>query len=163
MGRPPCGARDDELDLPDGRARCAAGDRASRPVAPRRTVRSALQLALRGVIGAEFDDDELLGACDLLPVADRELAPEQRLLVQLLDVALADLVDRDQRVRAAAQQWFSSDTREAFGLRWVCDHLDLDVSDVRRRLGRLAGGLSARRRSAREAWAGPRRAHARAA
>jgi len=54
----------------------------------------------------------------------------------MLDQAHAD---RDPHVREDALRWFADDLTDAFGVRYVCDHLGLDLADVRGRLDQLAG------------------------
>jgi hypothetical protein len=104
--------------------------------------------------------DEVV-AGDLVPApAEPEIrwTPQVRLLIALLDVACADLADRDPRVRDDARRWFQDDAPAPGGLSFktVADHLGLDVSDVRGRLDELAGGVGARRRGSRAAWRAPR-------
>jgi hypothetical protein len=65
----------------------------------------------------------------------------RRLWLAVLMQACIDLgsanecaVSERPRLRYFAQLWFVSDNYEPGSFRWICDHLDLDTSWLRRRL-----------------------------
>ncbi|MGH7788660.1 MAG: hypothetical protein ACRERC_17445 [Candidatus Binatia bacterium] len=100
----------------------------------------------QGLRRIELDDGELGGDDTVLPsqfwtaLADPRSEPEKRLMVAVLEDAIAVLVaggyNAERKVlHREAEQWFASDDRGApFTFAAICDVLSLDVGRVRQAL-----------------------------
>ncbi|MDX2169419.1 MAG: hypothetical protein SF182_20280 [Deltaproteobacteria bacterium] len=86
-------------------------------------------------------DDVVLPAQFFAAISDRRSEPEKRLMVAVLEEAIAALLhggvasDERRALAREAQRWFASDDRRApFAFAAICDVLDLDVGRVRQTL-----------------------------
>lgn len=59
---------------------------------------------------------------------------ERRLLKAILQKAVDDIEDNDEKVRAEVQEWFSEEYSEeggeVYSLQYICDYLDFDFEHV---------------------------------
>ena len=67
------------------------------------------------------------------------IIPERELLVATLDRAVLDYYGTDLLLRAEAEDWLfgESDPTEGFSFEWICDHLHLTSTALRKRILRL--------------------------
>jgi hypothetical protein len=92
---------------------------------------------------------------------DLELRAEHRLLLAIVDQALADLHGTDEKLRADAAAWFFDEPDSSaggFDLATVAAELGVEVRDLRRLARSERLGLNPQRAAMRRSWAtNPRR------
>lgn len=86
---------------------------------------------------------------------EKDLSPEERLLVAVFDSALVDLPpdsypEASQHDRRSARLYFRrTDTTHLFSLGYFCSHFEIDVEDILTDLPRIAEYAKQRRRAIR--------------
>jgi hypothetical protein len=63
---------------------------------------------------------------------------ERHLWAAVLDLAMEDLTDRRIRDEVNVRGWFTSNEYVPGSFLWICDHLELDASTIRRRVWKIA-------------------------
>jgi DNA-binding XRE family transcriptional regulator len=65
--------------------------------------------------------------------------PCRQIWAAVLQRAIDDLEDQDERIRDSARAWFHADRRGIGSLHWICKALDLDPGRVRSQVERMKG------------------------